>query len=874
MTKNHNQLKKENETLRKELSNVLWATNSATWVWNYKTGYLDYNEKKAKAIGYEKHELDNNYETFTSKVHPDDYKATMQAMVDLLSGKKDVYEVTYRIQAKDGTYKWFHDKGRIISFQDNGKPLLIEGVATDVTKQKTVEEQLKNSEFRSSALLSVIPDLMFRLDLNGVIIDYKAEKDDLYEQRLDELRGVVIMDHLPPDIAEKTSYYINKALSENKIQYYTYQLEVPGSGLHYYEARMIPSGEKEVTAIVRDVTEREETIKRLIESEARSTALLNAIPDLMFRLSKDGVYLDYSADVSDLAVQDQTIIGKNVKEIMPANFANRTLELIADALKYGVMQSYEYKMFVPGKGLSYFESRIMPTINDEVISIVRNITERKINEKALRESQEKFRLIAENTSDAVMIFDGDTLKINYVSPSIKKITGYDIEEEIGKGPDEIYQMIHPEDRKVTFDKLYKAIEDKKESLIYTYKMFHKNGHIIWRQDSARFIYNREGKHLRSYVVARDITKQKKEELELLKLQTAIEQSTASIVITGFDGNIEYVNPGFELITGYQASELIGENPNVLNAGTNSKEYYKELWDTIKSGKTWTGEFHNKRKSGELYWESAIISPVRDEKGEITHFVGVKEDITENKKLIAELRQAKDKAEESDRLKSAFLTNMSHEIRTPLNALVGFSTIIASKSLTEDKLNKYSELISKNAKLLLNVINDILDISKIEAGQIEINLTDIDAYKEIIDISKSLKSLINEKTTNAKLKIDCEDKGVIVKADLMRFRQILTNLISNAFKFTDRGYVKIGFCIKNKEAVFYVKDTGIGISQAMQELIFDPFKQASYENGKFFGGNGLGLPISKAYVEMMGGKMWLESIEGRGSKFYFSLPSKD
>jgi PAS domain S-box-containing protein len=516
----------------------------------------------------------------------------------------------------------------------------------------------------------------------------------------------------------------------------------------------------------------------------------------------------------------------------------------------------------------------MPTINDEVISIVRNITERKINEKALRESQEKFRLIAENTSDAVMIFDGDTLKINYVSPSIKKITGYDIEEEIGKGPDEIYQMIHPEDRKVTFDKLYKAIEDKKESLIYTYKMFHKNGHIIWRQDSARFIYNREGKHLRSYVVARDITKQKKEELELLKLQTAIEQSTASIVITGFDGNIEYVNPGFELITGYQASELIGENPNVLNAGTNSKEYYKELWDTIKSGKTWTGEFHNKRKSGELYWESAIISPVRDEKGEITHFVGVKEDITENKKLIAELRQAKDKAEESDRLKSAFLTNMSHEIRTPLNALVGFSTIIASKSLTEDKLNKYSELISKNAKLLLNVINDILDISKIEAGQIEINLTEIDAYKEIIDISKSLKSLINEKTSNVKLKIDCEDKGVIVKADLMRFRQILTNLISNAFKFTDRGYVKIGFCIKNKEAVFYVKDTGIGISQAMQELIFDPFKQASYENGKFFGGNGLGLPISKAYVEMMGGKMWLESIEGRGSTFYFSLPKQN
>ena len=202
----------DREMMQKELDLVLWATQSATWVWDYKTGHLDFSKQKAEAIGFEADELDHTYEAFTNRIHPDDYDATIQAMVDLLSSKKEIYEATYRIQAKDGTYKWFYDKGRVISYQENGKPLLIEGVATDVTKQKYTEEQLQYSEARSRALLSVIPDLMFRLDSKGVIIDYKADKKDLYAQDIDEIRGVVIMDHLPPEIAEMTSHYIKKAL--------------------------------------------------------------------------------------------------------------------------------------------------------------------------------------------------------------------------------------------------------------------------------------------------------------------------------------------------------------------------------------------------------------------------------------------------------------------------------------------------------------------------------------------------------------------------------------------------------------------------------------------------------------------------------------
>lgn len=1118
----YSRLLEENERMKKELELVLWASNSSTWTWNYLTGHLDFSERKAKSVGYEKHEIESNYEAFTSKLHPDDYEMTMQAMVDLLSGKTDIYEATYRIQHKNGNYIWFHDKGRIISTQENGAPLLIEGVATEITEikklendlgeskkqfmsffyeapdayylhktdgtlvdankraeeltgikkeqfigvslletplvdgddrikaeqiikinsagknsgphelklnradgsyvyvsiatqaitiageslvlgiardisrrveteqkldektrqfetffnsnpsatfvwkrenndfllfevnasalqvskndaknyigksatviyahvpqiieklnecydtksslkfeahykskstgnyewvdykmvyqdescvlmyteiitgRKTAEQKLIDSEARSKALLGVIPDLMFRLDSNGVIIDYKADKKDLYAQDIEELRGIVIMEYLPPEIAEMTSYYIDKTLSENEIQYYTYQLEVPHSGLHYYEARMIPSGKQEVTAIVRDVTDREETLNRLIESEARSSALLNAIPDLMFRLSKDGVYLDYSAPVSELAVQDETIIGKNIKDLLPSDIANKSLALIADALELGVVQSFDYELFIPGKGLSFYEARIMPTINDEVLTIVRNITERKLNEKALAESEEKFRLIAENTSDALFIFDGKTQRINYVSPSIKNITGYSAEEENGKGSDEIYQMIHPDDRKVIFDRIFEAIENKQDSLVYTYRMFHKNGNIIWRQDSTRFIYDEFGEFIRSYVVARDITKQKEEELELIMLRTAIEQSSVGVVITDLAGKIEYVNPGLHKMTGYTNEELLGQNPRILSAGTNSAEFYENLWNTIKGGDNWAGEFHNKRKNGELYRENSVISPIKNDKGDITHFVGIKEDITEFRRLLQELKLAKEKAEQSDRLKSAFLTNMSHEIRTPMNAVVGFSTLVSSKKLSDDKLARYSKLISQNASQLLYVLNDILDISKIEANQVELFFTEMDINQELSDIYHIADSMLEEKKPKVNLKINIGIDKIIIKTDIVRFRQIMLNLISNAIKFTSSGHIKFGYKLHDNKLIFFVKDTGLGIPADMHDSIFERFQQAKHRNGAFFGGTGLGLSIAKTYTEMLGGSIWLESEEGKGTTFFFTLPLK-
>ncbi len=243
---------------------------------------------------------------------------------------------------------------------------------------------------------------------------------------------------------------------------------------------------------------------------------------------------------------------------------------------------------------------------------------------------------------------------------------------------------------------------------------------------------------------------------------------------------------------------------------------------------------------------------------------------------ADLLKAKEKAEESDRLKSAFLANMSHEIRTPMNAIIGFSNLLSSQDYNKNKQQELISYIVRSSDTLLNLINDIIDISKIEAGQLQINKEECDINKifdELLFIYDN-KILSNK---NVKLKIKKNNETHLIFTDEHRIQQVITNLINNALKFTEKGYIEVGYNLEEinnkKEIVFYVKDTGIGISKQNQKMIFNRFMklEANDEAEKLYRGAGLGLSISKNIVELLGGKIWLESKINEGSTFYFSIP---
>ncbi|NOY51488.1 MAG: PAS domain S-box protein [Chlorobi bacterium] len=484
--------------------------------------------------------------------------------------------------------------------------------------------------------------------------------------------------------------------------------------------------------------------------------------------------------------------------------------------------------------------------------------------------------------------------------------------------------------------------------------------------------------------------------DVLKVVAAVEQSNSSVVITDINGDIEYVNPFFKKLTGYDLEEVVGKNPRVLKSGNTTKREYEALWKTISSGRNWKGKFLNKKKNGEEYWESAVIAPVKDINGAIINYIGIKQDITlqvlaekhlelsekrykslihdsetimvvfdplngnivdvnkaacdfygytktefmnlcmfdfnilsrdevkkilqsnlENKKhkfifkhilKSGEIKdvevntttinwQARDvsfsiiyditdkikadndlnlalgKAKESDRLKSAFLANMSHEIRTPMNAILGFAQLLNNKDLSFDEMMSYIRVINNSGNQLLTIIDDIINVSRIEAGIIDINISEFKVNTAIRYIYESFIYKTTQKKIEFKYSLGLADDKSGVRGDKGKFIQIVSNLVNNAIKFTpEGGTIKMGYVIDDGIYKFYVHDTGIGIDKKDQKLIFNRFRQVEHI-GKVYGGTGIGLSIVSAFVVKMGGKIWLSSRSGKGSSFYFIIPFK-
>lgn len=376
-------------------------------------------------------------------------------------------------------------------------------------------------------------------------------------------------------------------------------------------------------------------------------------------------------------------------------------------------------------------------------------------------------------------------------------------------------------------------------------------------------------------VARTIDYKRKADTVKL-LSTAVEQSPVSVVITTLKPEIVYVNSTFTKVTGYETNEVLGKNPRILQSGQTPKELYNELWDTITAGKTWSGELINKRKNGELFYEETIIVPITDELGKNAYYLSVKIDITDKKKLINELITAKEKAEESDKLKTAFLQNISHEIRTPMNAIVGFAEILESDHDDEEKISYYTGVIKQRSYDLLDIVNELLDISRIESGQLKAEFKAFELngiFTDLVQTFEGYKKRMEREGIDLKLLPLPVNVSNLVESDESKLRQVFVNLIHNALKFTHNGYIEFGFHeLSNGSIVFRVTDTGIGIPHDMQDKIFERFQKVS-PKGVIYDGLGLGLTIVQSLINLLNGKIWLESEVGKGTTFYFSIPYK-
>jgi PAS domain S-box-containing protein len=500
-----------------------------------------------------------------------------------------------------------------------------------------------------------------------------------------------------------------------------------------------------------------------------------------------------------------------------------------------------------------------------------DVTEKNQIEKTLRERELTLsNLISSLPGLVYRCAMDENYTMKFMSEACFRITGYLPEDFILKKMISFNDLIQPEYQMPIWEKWQKT---RKERSVFEaeYQIKTASGEIKWVWERGKCIFEEDGEllYLEGYI--EDITKRKLAEKELHKLSRAIEQNPVSVAITDSKGTIEYVNPKFTTMTGYEASEAIGENPRILKSGKMDPKIYQELWKAICSGKVWSGELINKNKSGNLYWANKSISPIVDGQGNITHFVAIAEDITEKKKNEAELIKAKEKAEESDRLKSAFLANISHEIRTPMNGILGFAELLKEPNLSYENQKEFLEVIEKSGYRMLNIINDLIDISKIEAGETALRIKKTNINKMLRELHLFFMHEGGRKNIQMDFYCEFADEESFIETDGIKLNQVLTNLIKNALKFTDEGSIRVGYSVKKSMIEFYVSDTGPGIPPDQKDLIFERFRQSSLNLTRKYEGAGLGLAISKAYVEILGGSIWIESELGKGSTFFFELP---
>ncbi|WP_163337754.1 PAS domain S-box protein [Desulfopila sp. IMCC35008] len=498
------------------------------------------------------------------------------------------------------------------------------------------------------------------------------------------------------------------------------------------------------------------------------------------------------------------------------------------------------------------------------------LTNLEQSQQALIASEENFRGLVESIDDIIWAYD-ENWKIIYVSPTCLEILGYLQEEVMGK--EGMINMV-PEDKPIWQEAFGQSIATKKPIKGVECRFQHKHGgKSVYLETNATPIYTPNGDFKGFRGVSRDITSRKLAELDLKKLSRSVDASPASIVITDADGIIEYVNPKFVEVTGYRPDEVIGSKPSILKSGKHPESFYLNMWKTLSRGNEWHGQICNKKKDGTLFWERTSISPIRDERESITHFVAIKEDITKNIEAEKALQKALAKSEEATLAKSNFLANMSHEIRTPMNAIIGM-THLALQTELDSRQKNYLNTVNNSATSLLNIVNDILDFSKIEAGKLEIEKTTFNISETLDNVVAIFANDLANKGLELLVNIDQEIPPVLV-GDPLRIGQIFNNLLSNAVKFTEYGEVEISIQLRQLDLSNIlleceVADTGIGMSEEQQKNLFEKFSQADGSTTRLYGGTGLGLSICKELLDLMHGTIHLESAPGVGARFIFTL----
>ncbi|MFW5699702.1 MAG: response regulator [Bacteroidota bacterium] len=555
------------------------------------------------------------------------------------------------------------------------------------------------------------------------------------------------------------------------------------------------------------------------------------------------------------------------------------------------------------------KEELLARVNTHLKIVNANLTlEQKVMERTLELQTEKNTAaeIAENLyvtlqsiGDAVIATDIEG-HITRMNPVAERLTGWNSKDALGRKLSEVFQIIDANSANVLPNPVFEVLKSGNSTEYHGYTQLRsKDNALFYISDSASPIRNTKKEIIGVVVVFRDITEEHKMQLALQESESRFKLAAEGTGDGLWDWNPltdqTFISEQYARMLGYEPGDL----PQSDAAWTgllhpDDKEYALVKVEEYLQGKTdhFEAVFRMKAKDGTYRWIRGRGKALFDENNRATRFVGFITDITEQKEtqdeiirknqelsdslvriqeINAELEEAKEKAELSDRLKTAFLANLSHEIRTPMNGILGFANLLQSEDLDPSRHKRYLDVIKRSGHRMLNLINDLVDISKIESGQVEVVNTETNLNDLLDNLFLLFKPEADAKQLDFSLEKGLADEGAVILTDDVKLEQVLSNLLKNALKFTKKGRIGMAYELKGEMLYFRVEDTGIGIPEGLHETIFERFRKAEDSQFTAEEGSGLGLSISKAFVELMQGEIWVESEVGKGSAFSFTIP---
>ncbi|MCC9136962.1 PAS domain S-box protein [Pontibacter silvestris] len=746
----------------------------------------------------------------------------------------------------------------------------------DTTELKKVQQEVIASEAKNRAILAAIPDLMFIVSRNGEFLEMSNSNQVATVLPQDKIVGSALQKMLPPDLAHELLLKINQALNTGSLISAEYVIET-ACGLRYREARIKKYEAEKVLVIVRDITEQKTSDKQIREKDELIRQVMNTSSNLVFVKNEKGEFTFVNkAFAVHFGRAPEDIIGKTDRDVHTQE--DEVFEFTeTDKLLLQTMetQSYEEKLTKSNGEVIWLRTIKKPLILESgaahILGMSLDITAEKLAKEELEKREELYRLLSENSKDLICLHEADGTYV-YLSSAVKELFGYSQSELIGTSP---YDITHPEDVQNIHELRREKVLRNKENFITQHRKRRKDGSYIWVETNIRPIVGDKGQVVKLQSSTRDITQRRRANEALLisekKYKDLIKYSQAYILSHDMKGNILSVNPFSIKNLAYTEQEIIGKALKAF-LPVEQKASIDSYLDYLQEHVSFDGVFSVLDKDQQARFLHFYCYKV-EESGAEPYVIAIGHDLTERLLMEEELKQAKEAAEESTRVKENFLANMSHEIRTPLNGILGMAALLGKTSLDEMQQN-YLKIIKSSSDNLLVVINDILDIAKIEAGKLDIEHIPFNISETITAAFTTLMYKAEEKEIAYVLE-PLPFVHSTVLGDPYRLQQVLLNLLNNALKFTDDGTVRLSATIieDTHEAVtveFSVSDTGIGIPEGKQQAVFEGFTQAYSSITRKYGGTGLGLNICKNLVELQGGNIWVDSQEGMGSAFRFVL----